>query len=69
MLGLEIAKIYRKSTRDEIPPKIQNNLEDNLSFAMAEDVNIEDKYGCRCKASIVKRRGQVIYELVREPDV
>ena len=27
------------------------------------------KYGCRCKASIVKRRGQVIYELVREPDV
>ena len=28
-----------------------------------------DKYGCRCKASIVKRRGQVIYELVREPDV
>ena len=28
-----------------------------------------NKYGCRCKASIVKRRGQVIYELVREPDV
>ena len=28
-----------------------------------------DKYGCRCKASIVKRRGQVIYELVRELDV
>ena len=27
------------------------------------------KYGCRCKASIVKRRGQVIYELVREPDI
>ena len=29
----------------------------------------EYKYGCWCKASIVKRRGQVIYELVREPDV
>ena len=29
----------------------------------------DNKYGCRCKASIVKRRGQVIYELVREPDV
>ena len=27
------------------------------------------KYGCRCKASIVNRRGQVINELVREPDV
>ena len=32
-------------------------------------VPIHNKYGCRCKASIVKRRGQVIYELVREPDV
>ena len=30
---------------------------------------INNKYGCRCKASIVKRRGQVIYELVSEPDV
>ena len=29
----------------------------------------ENKYGCTCKASIVKRWGQVIYELVREPDV
>ena len=33
-----------------------------------EELN-KNKYGCRCKASIVKRRGQVIYELVREPDV
>ena len=33
------------------------------------DFPMTNKYGCRCKASIVKRRGQVIYELVREPDV
>ena len=38
----------------------------DISFDVQYSTN---KYGCRCKASIVKRRGQVIYELVREPDV
>ena len=34
--------------------------------ASGTSISVLYKYGCRGKASIVKRRGQVIYELVRE---